>query len=74
MNLEEIKKEISRAEKSLNSAKILAKNNYLEDAISRCYCRILPSDRCPDVLGTTVRILSEPVSGYAGIRKFRIIN
>lgn len=41
MNLEEIKKEISRAEKSLNSAKILAKNNYLEDAISRCYYGIL---------------------------------
>ena len=29
MNLEEIRKEISGAEKSLNSAKILAKNNYL---------------------------------------------
>ena len=41
MNLEEIRKEISRAEKSLNSAKILAKNNYLEDAISRCYYGIL---------------------------------
>jgi uncharacterized protein (UPF0332 family) len=41
MNIEEIKKEISRADKSLNSAKILAENNYLEDAISRCYYGIL---------------------------------
>ena len=41
MNVEEIKKEIIRAEKSLNSAKILVKNNYFEDAISRCYYGIL---------------------------------
>jgi uncharacterized protein (UPF0332 family) len=41
MNVEEIKKEIIRAEKSLNSAKILVKNNYFQDAISRCYYGIL---------------------------------
>ena len=41
MNLEEIKKEISRSEKSLRSAGILLKNNYFEDAISRCYYGVL---------------------------------
>jgi len=45
MNLEEIKKEISRADKALKSAEVLIQKNYYEDAISRCYYGALHAAR-----------------------------
>lgn len=45
MNLEEIKKEISRADKALKSAKVLIQKSYYEDAISRCYYGALHAAR-----------------------------
>ena len=45
MNLEEIKKEIDRADKALKSARLLIQKSYYEDAISRCYYGALHSAR-----------------------------
>jgi uncharacterized protein len=45
MNLEEIKKEISRADKALKSAEVLIQKSYYEDAISRCYYGALHAAR-----------------------------
>ena len=45
MNLEEIKKEISRADKALKSASLLIQKSYYEDAISRCYYGALHAAR-----------------------------
>ena len=43
--VEEIKKEFHRAEKSLQSARLLLRDNLLEDALSRAYYAILHAAR-----------------------------
>lgn len=43
--VEEIKKEFYRAEKSLQSARLLLRDNLLEDALSRAYYAILHAAR-----------------------------
>ncbi len=41
MSMEEVNSELSRAKKTLNSAKLLLDNDYYEDAISRSYYAVL---------------------------------
>ena len=63
MSVEEAKKELIRAEKSLESANVLLSNGFYEDAISRAYYAVLHAAKA------SLTLLNVNVESHRAVRR-----